>query len=60
VLIVHDTGPAGYPWEVVRNSGTGSREELPPGDAYQLQIKVGSAMMPPPGCVQPPGRAWMN
>ena len=22
VLIVHDTGPAGYPWEVVRNSST--------------------------------------
>jgi Zn-dependent M28 family amino/carboxypeptidase len=39
VLIVHDTGPAGYAWEVVRNSGTGSREELPPGDAYQLQIQ---------------------
>jgi Zn-dependent M28 family amino/carboxypeptidase len=38
VLVVHDTGPAGYPWEVVRNTGTGAREELPPGDAYQLQI----------------------
>ena len=34
VLIVHETGPAGYPWEVVQNSNTGPREELPPGDAY--------------------------
>ena len=38
VLIVHDTGPAGYPWEVVRNSWSGPSDELPPGDAYQLQI----------------------
>src|SRR5205823_2880719 len=29
-----ETGPAGYPWEVVQNSNTGPREELPPGDAY--------------------------
>jgi len=34
VLIVHDTGPAGYPWEVVRNSWTGPHEELPPGNVY--------------------------
>lgn len=39
VLIVHDTGPAGYPWEVVRNSGTGPHEELPPGDAYHPLIQ---------------------
>lgn len=38
VLLVHDTGSAGYPWEVVRNSWTGPNDELPPGDAYQLQI----------------------
>jgi len=39
VLIVHDTGPAGYPWEVVSNGWAGAREELPPGDAYQMQIQ---------------------
>ncbi len=39
VLIVHDTGPAGYPWEVVRNSNSGPREELPPGDSYLPQIQ---------------------
>ena len=39
VLIVHDTGPAGYPWEVVRNSWSGPEEELPPGNAYRLQIQ---------------------
>jgi Zn-dependent M28 family amino/carboxypeptidase len=39
VLIVHDTGAAGYPWEVVRNSNSGPREELPPGDAYRPQIQ---------------------
>ncbi len=39
VLIVHDTGPAGYAWEVVRNSFTGSTEELPPGDAFRPQIQ---------------------
>lgn len=39
VLIVHDTGPAGYPWEVVRNSGTGPHEELPPGNAYHPLIQ---------------------
>jgi Zn-dependent M28 family amino/carboxypeptidase len=39
VLIVHDTGPAGYPWEVVRNSWTGPAEELPPGKAYLPQIQ---------------------
>jgi Zn-dependent M28 family amino/carboxypeptidase len=38
VLIVHDPGPAGYPWEVVRNSWTGPADELPPGSAYQPQI----------------------
>ena len=39
VLIVHETGPAGYPWEVVRNSWTGPTEELPPGDAYHPSIQ---------------------
>jgi len=39
VLIVHETGPAGYPWEVVQNSNTGPREELPPADAYHPLIQ---------------------
>jgi len=39
VLIVHETGPAGYPWEVVRNSNSGPREELPPGASYHPQIQ---------------------
>lgn len=34
ILIVHDQGPAGYPWEVVRGSWTGPLEELPPGKDY--------------------------
>ena len=34
ILIVHDLGPAGYPWEVVRGSWTGPLEELPPGKGY--------------------------
>jgi Zn-dependent M28 family amino/carboxypeptidase len=39
VLIVHDTAPAGYPWDVVRNSFGGAQEELPPGDAYHPLIQ---------------------
>jgi len=39
VLVVHDTGPAGYPWEVVRGSWTGPLEELPPGDAYRPAVQ---------------------
>lgn len=32
-IIVHETGPAGYPWEVVRNSFGGERFELGSADA---------------------------
>ncbi|MGE5625354.1 MAG: M28 family metallopeptidase [Bacillota bacterium] len=39
ILIVHDTEPAGYPWEVVRGSWTGPLEELPPGKEYQPAIQ---------------------
>jgi Zn-dependent M28 family amino/carboxypeptidase len=39
VLIVHQTGPAGYSWDVVRNSNSGPQEELPPGDGYHLLVK---------------------
>ena len=38
ILIVHETGPAGYPWEVVQGSWSGPLEELPPGKAYQPAI----------------------
>ena len=39
VLIVHDTGPAGYPWEVVHGSWSGPLEELQPEGGYQLAIQ---------------------
>jgi Zn-dependent M28 family amino/carboxypeptidase len=39
ILIVHEIGPAGYPWEVVRGSWSGPLEELPPGDAYLPAIQ---------------------
>ena len=39
VLIVHETGPAGYPWAVVHNSMIGAREELPPGDKYLPSVE---------------------
>jgi Zn-dependent M28 family amino/carboxypeptidase len=39
VLIVHQTGPAAYSWDVVRNSNSGPQQELPPGDGYHLLIK---------------------
>lgn len=39
VFVVHETGPAGYPWEVVRGSWTGALDVLPPGDGYQPEIQ---------------------
>ena len=39
VLIVHEQGPAGYPWEVVQGSWSGPLEELDPGEAYQTAIQ---------------------
>ncbi|HSN16785.1 MAG TPA: M28 family metallopeptidase [Gammaproteobacteria bacterium] len=39
VLIVHDTEPAGYPWEVVQGSWTGPLEELTPGSGYESAIQ---------------------
>ncbi len=39
VLIVHQTGPAAYSWEVVQNSNSGPQQELPPGDGYHLLVK---------------------
>ncbi|HKI87383.1 MAG TPA: M28 family metallopeptidase [Draconibacterium sp.] len=34
-FIVHETGPAGYPWEVVRNNGETTRLFLEPKDGYK-------------------------
>ncbi|MDE2304427.1 MAG: M28 family peptidase [Gammaproteobacteria bacterium] len=39
ILIVHQTGPAGYPWAVVHNSMIGAREELAPGTAYRTAVE---------------------
>ncbi|HET7175913.1 MAG TPA: M28 family peptidase [Gammaproteobacteria bacterium] len=39
IIIVHETGPAGYPWEVVQGSWSGPLEELDPGQAYQPAIQ---------------------
>ena len=39
ILIVHDTEPAGYPWEVVQGSWSGPLEELPPGKGYHTAIQ---------------------
>ena len=33
-LIVHETGPAGYPWQVVRNNGESTRLYLKPENGY--------------------------
>jgi len=34
-FIVHETGPAGYPWEVVRNNGETTKLFLEPEDGYK-------------------------
>ncbi len=39
ILIVHQTGPAGYPWAVVHNSMIGAREELSPGNSYRPAVE---------------------
>ena len=39
ILIVHETEPAGYPWEVVRGSWTGPLEELTPDSRYEQAIQ---------------------
>jgi Zn-dependent M28 family amino/carboxypeptidase len=39
ILIVHDTDPAGYPWEVVHGSWTGPLEELTPDGRYEQAIQ---------------------
>jgi Zn-dependent M28 family amino/carboxypeptidase len=39
VLIVHEQGTAGYPWEVVQGSWSGPLEELSPDGSYQTAIQ---------------------
>jgi Zn-dependent M28 family amino/carboxypeptidase len=39
ILIIHDSEPAGYPWEVVHGSWTGPLEELTPDGRYQQAIQ---------------------
>jgi Zn-dependent M28 family amino/carboxypeptidase len=34
-LIIHETGPAGYPWKVVRNNGETTKLYLNPENGYQ-------------------------
>lgn len=34
-LIIHETGPAGYPWSVVSNNGETTKLYLKPDDGYQ-------------------------
>ena len=34
-LIIHETGPAGYPWQVVRNNGETTKLYLKPDDGYK-------------------------
>ena len=34
-LIIHETGPAGYPWQVVRNNGESTKLYLKPDNGYQ-------------------------
>ena len=34
-LIIHETGPAGYPWGVVQNNGDGTELYLQPEDGYR-------------------------
>jgi len=42
VIIIHDTGPAGYPWAVVENSWTGEAFELANPDGNKDRVPVQS------------------
>ena len=39
-LIIHETGPAGYPWQVVRNNGETTKLYLKPENGYQDRCAV--------------------
>ncbi len=40
VLIVHEDGPAGYPWEVVRGGWSGERMDIRPADGNAGRVPV--------------------
>ncbi len=40
VLIVHEDGPAGYPWEVVRGGWSGERMDIRPADGNTGRVPV--------------------
>jgi Zn-dependent M28 family amino/carboxypeptidase len=40
VLVIHEDGPAGYPWEVVRGGWTGERMETRSADGNQGRVAV--------------------
>jgi Zn-dependent M28 family amino/carboxypeptidase len=42
VLLVHETGPAGYPWEVPRAGATGEAFEIKPSDGNMSRVAVES------------------
>lgn len=39
-LIIHETGPAGYPWSVVRNGVVGGKLYLQPEDGYKNRCSI--------------------
>ncbi|HEX7081646.1 MAG TPA: M28 family peptidase [Gammaproteobacteria bacterium] len=39
-IIIHTTPSAGYPWQVVQTSWTGTQYELPAGDEPRMQIEA--------------------
>ncbi len=39
-LIIHETGPAGYPWQVVRNNGETTKLYLKPENGYQDRCAI--------------------
>ena len=38
-LVIHTTPSAGYPWQVVTSSNTGTRIDLPPGNEKRMQFQ---------------------
>src|SRR5690606_780141 len=39
-IIIHTSASAGYPWQVVQSSWTGTQYELPAGDEPRLQVEA--------------------
>jgi Zn-dependent M28 family amino/carboxypeptidase len=42
VLLIHETGPAGYPWEVPRAGATGEAFDIKPADGNKSRVAVES------------------